>query len=672
MICRDLRRSISRQGRMDMRRAYRRSRPRRQSRLPKLPRPTYLIVLTGLTDSTGGGRWPSLPDCRPMTRAPRAAARRRSAHVPRLQARYYAFLSYSHKDKELADWLHRELEKFRVPHALAGKLTANGVVPRRLTPIFRDQHELAAADDLGEEIKAALGRIAIPDRAVLARPRRKSRWTNAEIEAFKRDPAGGLRARRDRGGEPFASDMPGREARGMLPAGAAPEIRPARAPDRQARRAARRRLARGRRGPAARLPQARRRDARRRARRAGPARDDAAPSAAGLARRGVARRNGGDQHARGHRDPGAQRSARPAPRGRGAGRASCSATSRTSSSRSAGSTRSTASARGCSLITASRTRRSCRDAALLAAIAGAEPDGGGRLCSAAIMTEPQRLYREALAGTAEAIRRDPDDPQRAVRPCPERLLGRRDRASSGATAGHAEAAMREYKRLARQMVALGPDNMKWRMEEQYADAELGIVLFDQRRFGEAAAQFDAALATDGGARHGRPDQSGLPKGAVATSLAWLADAQTRERPARPTRSPFAKRQHRLAQPLARSRDADVALPATADPRAPGRLALLIAMTRGNAARCARAARSGGRPRPTRLITDRAQQRPVGRTLALSKLALALDRLLFERSGESGPRCRLQPDRPVQQILHAACEDAIYPPWRARLRSDCLR
>src|SRR5438067_13423152 len=76
--------------------------------------------------------------------------------IPRLRTRYYAFLSYSHKDKDLADWLHRELERFRVPHALAGKLTANGVVPRRLVPIFRDQHDLSAGGDLAEEIKAAL------------------------------------------------------------------------------------------------------------------------------------------------------------------------------------------------------------------------------------------------------------------------------------------------------------------------------------------------------------------------------------------------------------------------------------------------------------------------------------------------------------------------------------
>src|SRR5215208_4615920 len=76
--------------------------------------------------------------------------------TPRLRTRYYAFLSYSHKDKELADWLHRELERFRVPRPLAGRLTANGVVPKRLSPIFRDQHDLSAGGDLAEGIKAAL------------------------------------------------------------------------------------------------------------------------------------------------------------------------------------------------------------------------------------------------------------------------------------------------------------------------------------------------------------------------------------------------------------------------------------------------------------------------------------------------------------------------------------
>ena len=49
----------------------------------------------------------------------------------------------------------------------------------------------------------------------------------------------------------------------------------------------------------------------------------------------------------------------------------------------------------------------------------------------------------------------------------------RDIARGRGDARDAEAGMREYKRLADQMVALGPDNMKWRMEQQNATANLG-------------------------------------------------------------------------------------------------------------------------------------------------------------------------------------------------------
>src|SRR5437016_3275575 len=137
-------------------------------------------------------------------------------HVPRLRTRYYAFLSYSHKDRDLADWLHRELEKFRVPHSLAGKLTANGVVPRRLTPIFRDQHDLSAGGDLAEEIKAALA--ASQFLVVLCSPTAaKSRWTNAEVESFKRTRPEGCVLAAVAAGEPFASDMPGHEDEECFP-----------------------------------------------------------------------------------------------------------------------------------------------------------------------------------------------------------------------------------------------------------------------------------------------------------------------------------------------------------------------------------------------------------------------------------------------------------------------
>src|SRR5437868_7317283 len=136
--------------------------------------------------------------------------------VPRLRTRYYAFLSDSHRDKELADWLHRELERFRVPSALAGKLTVNGVVPRRLTPVFRDEHDLSAGGDLAEEIKAALA--ASQFLVVLCSPASaKSRWTNAEIESFKRTRPEGCVLAAVVSGEPFASDTPGRESEECFP-----------------------------------------------------------------------------------------------------------------------------------------------------------------------------------------------------------------------------------------------------------------------------------------------------------------------------------------------------------------------------------------------------------------------------------------------------------------------
>ncbi len=147
---------------------------------------------------------PKLAQLPANDRAPerdRAEVRR----LPRLQHRYFAFLSYSHKDKDLADWLHRELERFRVPRALAGRLTENGIVPRRLTPIFRDEHDLAATGDLAARSRRRwlyrniLIVLCSPTAAV-------SRWTNAEIEWFKRDRPDGCVLAAIAAGEPFASE----------------------------------------------------------------------------------------------------------------------------------------------------------------------------------------------------------------------------------------------------------------------------------------------------------------------------------------------------------------------------------------------------------------------------------------------------------------------------------
>jgi len=62
--------------------------------------------------------------------------------------RYIAFLSYSHRDRQIAEWLHRELETYRVPKRMIGTATPLGPVPARLHPIFKDREELSAAGSL--------------------------------------------------------------------------------------------------------------------------------------------------------------------------------------------------------------------------------------------------------------------------------------------------------------------------------------------------------------------------------------------------------------------------------------------------------------------------------------------------------------------------------------------
>ena len=124
---------------------------------------------------------------------------------------YRAFISYSHRDKAWADWLHRELETWRVPSRLIGTQAAYGVIPRSLRPIFRDRDELASATDLGAEITEALDRseclIVICSPAAAA-----SRWVDAEVRAFKRMGRGGRILCLIVDGEPNATDLPGREA----------------------------------------------------------------------------------------------------------------------------------------------------------------------------------------------------------------------------------------------------------------------------------------------------------------------------------------------------------------------------------------------------------------------------------------------------------------------------
>ncbi|MBT8471614.1 MAG: toll/interleukin-1 receptor domain-containing protein, partial [Marinicaulis sp.] len=118
---------------------------------------------------------------------------------------YRAFISYSHRDKQWGEWLHRILENYRVPSKIVGRETVHGPIPRRLAPIFRDRDELATADDLGHEITAALE--ASMFLLVMCSPAAaQSQWVNEEIKAFKKMHGEGRIRAVIVGGEPFSSD----------------------------------------------------------------------------------------------------------------------------------------------------------------------------------------------------------------------------------------------------------------------------------------------------------------------------------------------------------------------------------------------------------------------------------------------------------------------------------
>ncbi|CAH2403100.1 toll/interleukin-1 receptor domain-containing protein [Mesorhizobium escarrei] len=99
--------------------------------------------------------------------------------------KYWAFISYSHADEAWGTWLHKALERYRVPRTLIGRSTPIGKVPKRILPVFRDRDELPGAANLSEKIAQALTRsrwlivICSPRAAV-------SHYVNEEITAFKR------------------------------------------------------------------------------------------------------------------------------------------------------------------------------------------------------------------------------------------------------------------------------------------------------------------------------------------------------------------------------------------------------------------------------------------------------------------------------------------------------
>ncbi|MGF0524158.1 toll/interleukin-1 receptor domain-containing protein [Agrobacterium pusense] len=98
--------------------------------------------------------------------------------------KYFAFISYSHRDERFATKIHRELERIKIPLDLVAGLPQGLQSSSRMRPIFRDKDELPSTsslpDTLQENLRASAYLIVIcsPDSAM-------SRWVNEEIRYFQ-------------------------------------------------------------------------------------------------------------------------------------------------------------------------------------------------------------------------------------------------------------------------------------------------------------------------------------------------------------------------------------------------------------------------------------------------------------------------------------------------------
>ncbi|MBR1658308.1 MAG: toll/interleukin-1 receptor domain-containing protein [Synergistaceae bacterium] len=94
--------------------------------------------------------------------------------------KYYAFISYSHKDMNIAKKLQKRLEKYHLPSDL---LVSHPTLPKNLSPVFIDEFDLIPGGTLKEAIQKNLDRsnylilIASPNSA-------NSVYVNDEVEYF--------------------------------------------------------------------------------------------------------------------------------------------------------------------------------------------------------------------------------------------------------------------------------------------------------------------------------------------------------------------------------------------------------------------------------------------------------------------------------------------------------
>ena len=436
---------------------------------------------------------------------------------PAFVQRYWAFLSYSHSDEATAVWLQQQLEGFHVPKRLVGLGTPYGLIPQRLSPIFRDRHELAAGGSLKSEIADALA--ASRFLIVLCSPAAAaSRWVDEEVRLFKqlRQEGEVLAAIVD--GEPF-----GQGGEECFPPSLKVEIDGA-----------------GR-----------------------PTGEPAEPIAADLRPGRDGRQGGLIKIVAGMLDVGLDELVQREHHRRQRRLIALSVASIVGMVAATGLAVTAIDARDAARDERREAegligfmlgdlkdrlepigRLDALDAVGARALAYYEKQDRVALSDESLVQRAKALtlmgematsrgdlvgalarYRQAAQSTAELISRNPDDPEllfdhaQSVFWIGDALLKRGDVAG-------AERHLREYKTLADRMVALRPGETRYRKEGIYADSNLGVLLLEQDRSADALPLFGYAVAASELLSASAPQDDGLRQ-ALIEALAWQAEAAER-------------------------------------------------------------------------------------------------------------------------------------------------
>lgn len=419
--------------------------------------------------------------------------------------RYKAFISYSHHDRQAAEWLHRALENYRAPPKLSAKSGAS--IAGGLRPIFRDRDELSAAADLGETIRDALDRSDA--LIVLCSPTAAtSRWVDQELTYFLKDrgPSAVLCVITPAtpGGASLNAIMPP-ALRAALPEGVEPLAVDLRR-DADGKRLARLKIA-------ARLldvslDQLVQRDARRRLRMMAAFTTLAAVVTVGMGAMTIATLKS-RQIAREQRDETEALVAYML----GDLREQLEPVGRLD-------VLDGVSARVLAYYAKARTDR--LDDKALAQRAKAQTLLGTIREQRGDLAGAQDAFSQATATTHALVERDPNNGERIFDEAQNVFWMAYMEWRRGDVAG-AERGFQRYGELARTLVKLDPNRADWRVEVAYAQNNLGTLMFEQGRPAEALTAFRNALAVFDAERVRAPkDKARIVD--TADSRAWIADS----------------------------------------------------------------------------------------------------------------------------------------------------